>query len=800
MNRYLSYLFALFLLNNCVFANDEVQGIEECTTDAEHENCGERVPTNPLYKCENSGENACSAVPKNCEDASDISNMDGVDCTILSKTNAICISGTSGCQLIESCSEASEIQNMKNVDCTKLSKDGVICITGPSGCIMPSNCNEVISDADEDICQSFSDSVNKCDLIAADTEGEQNQKAHCKSSLRGCTESLEQADENKENTCSSRSAEGKICYYNGNDACAEASECANIELAEGKKVSQEICDRYNQDIDVNTAENKCAAEENKCVIKPFCDKGTKTTAHDCSYYALRNSEKVCDLKSESQEECEEITQDEYNQRHQQGQNPEETTACDATGSTVACESRTVDSLYNCVRKSAEGETPLVCSLTKKTCSEAESLTGINCFELTTDDILCITGASGCTEPKECDEVVSDATDAICKKFENCEFKAANSAGETNTKAHCKSISTSQGCVATLEETDGQEEICNARPKTDGAICYFDGDKSCKEATKCEDIEYAEGKSVPQAKCDTYNTDTNAQNKCVASGNKCILKPYCGQETPSQQSCSYYELKTATNVCVLKQDSTTECEEITQEQYTERQNAAVNAACQSKSGTDCALIFSNNMFINCQLEGEEGSQTCVSKGTYATCSSANALSVAANSQCNQLTHSSNTYCVKGVSGCLEVEFCEDITGEGITDSICANFPVSSHQECVKDNNDCKLKTKICSDTSIVYEGGICGKLGITLENGKCYFDGAKCAEANSCETIAETTLTGTALETLCDEFSTETKNCVADGKKCKLDDGEGKEEGKTDGKNSSKRLTLSFAILFLVLLL
>lgn len=764
MNRYLYYLIALILLNNSLFANDEAEEITGCATNEEQStDCESKAPSSPLYKCQDV-DGTCTAVPKTCEEANQIESMDGVNCAILSK-------------------------------------DGVICITGPTGCIIPTNCDAVISDADEEICQTFEDSTNKCDLIAANTEGESNQKAHCKSSLRVCTESLDQTDENKENTCSSRSAEGKYCYLNGDDenpACKEASKCEDIQLAEGKEISQEACDRYNQDNE--NAENKCVVEGNKCIPKPFCDKGTKTTDHDCNYYALRNTEKVCDLKLNSADECEEITQDEYNQRHQQGQNPEETTACDATGSTVACASRTVDSLYNCIRTSREGETPLVCSRTKKTCSEVKSLTGINCFELTTDDILCITGASGCIEPKECDEVVSDATDAICKKFENCEFKAANSAGETNTKAHCKSISTPQGCAATLEETDGQEEICNARPKTDGAICYFDGDKSCKEATKCEDIEYAEGKSVPQAKCDTYNTDTNAQNKCVASGNKCILKPYCGQETPSQQSCSYYELKTATNVCVLKQDSTTECEEITQEQYTERQNAATNAACQSKSGTDCALIFSNSMFINCQLEGEEGSQTCVSKGTYATCSSANALSVAANSQCNQLTHRSNTYCVKGVSGCLEVEFCEDITGEGITDSICANFPVSSHQECIKDNNACKLKTKICSDNSIVYEEGICGKLGITLENGKCYFDGAKCAEANSCETIAETTLTGTALETLCDEFSTETKNCVADGKKCKLDDGEGKEEGKTDGKNSSKRLTLSFAILFLVLLI
>jgi hypothetical protein len=201
--------------------------------------------------------------------------------------------------------------------------------------------------------------------------------------------------------------------------------------------------------------------------------------------------------------------------------PEGSPDCETPNSGVACANRKVQSSLQICEQTSDD--PLTCTERQKTCSEAQSLTDIDCKQLATDNIICITGNTGCVTPTTCDEVISGASEAICNKFDNCEYKAANSDGETNDKPHCKSISTPQGCAITLDETDGQEEICNARPKADGALCYFDGDKSCKEATKCEDIEYAEGKSVPQTKCDTYNTDTTtAQNKCVSSDNKCIL--------------------------------------------------------------------------------------------------------------------------------------------------------------------------------------------------------------------------------------------------------------------------------------
>ena len=230
-----------------------------------------------------------------------------------------------------------------------------------------------------------------------------------------------------------------------------------------------------------------------------------------------------------------------------------------------------------------------------------------------------------------------------------------------------------------------------------------------------------------------------------------------------------------------------------------QKEEADALCSTKTGSQCTLIFENKMFVYCQQVEESGSQTCKAKDIYSTCSSAKDILPAADSQCKQLSHSSNTYCVKGDMGCLEVAKCEDITGQRITDNICGNFPVASYQRCFAYNNTaCQLATKACTDSIDENVEETCGKLTLSLENGKCYYNGAKCAEANSCDTVAETTLTGMALQVLCDQFSTGTKNCVADGKKCKFQElGEG---GEPVLRGSSKSLNLSFAILFLTLII
>ena len=144
--------------------------------------------------------------------------------------------------------------------------------------------------------------------------------------------------------------------------------------------------------------------------------------------------------------------------------------CDNTESSVACSQRTTKStLNNCVETSAD---PLRCAENKKTCAEASTLADADCSQLSTAEILCITGTSGCITPSTCDEVISDATPAICQRFEdsinNCEYKAANTENEENKKAHCKS--SLKACTESLGDVkSGQETICSQRVKSKGAI-------------------------------------------------------------------------------------------------------------------------------------------------------------------------------------------------------------------------------------------------------------------------------------------------------------------------------------------
>jgi len=373
---------------------------------------------------------------------------------------------------------------------------------------------------------------------------------------------------------------------------------------------------------------------------------------------------------------------------------QETECGDEGKNDVPCAGRKVsdDKLKKCSQTSEEGAS-LTCSEEYKTCAEASTLTGVDCTKLSTDKILCITGTTGCITPKKCDEVISDATEEICSGFKDntkkCVFIAENTAGETNKKAHCKLVA----CTDSLGDVStGQEDICSKRSISETQICYFDGKSACKEAKKCEDVELLTGKEDLQTTCNTYNTDSPKQ-KCVADGNKCILKSYCSEGKQAQHECSYYGLETDSKICVPKAGSTTDCEELSLGDYESRLQTEGDNVCKDLKGDACTLTFAKTYFADCELSGESGSQTCASSGEYGTCDSAKALSEATNEQCSKLVHSSDKYCIKGENGCLEVAMCESITGTRLTDAICKNFPAPSNYECVKgEGNKCNLVSK------------------------------------------------------------------------------------------------------------
>ncbi len=212
-------------------------------------------------------------------------------------------------------------------------------------------------------------------------------------------------------------------------------------------------------------------------------------------------------------------------------------------------------------------------------------------------------------------------------------------------------------------------------------------------------------------------------------------------------------------------------------------------CSGKSQEQCTLILVENTLIQCSWDENNGSGQCKVGQKYTTCASASSLAAATKEQCVVLSHGTNAICIKGTAGCSEISNCVDAVGENIEKNMCDNLIVS-------------------------------------LEGGKCYYDGAKCTQAASCQTVADTSLTGTDLENLCKKFNENTKNCIPDGKKCKIDDkgsstggddkdnekendkeGDGekekegeKDDGKTgtnNAKNSSQSLNFSLVLLFLI---
>ena len=509
---------------------------------------------------------------------------------------------------------------------------------------------------------------------------------------------------------------------------------------------------------------------------------------------------------------------------------DDVTGCEG-GTEDDCSTKTPsDSLYKCemVKENEEEEAERKCTPVLKTCDEASALKDADCSQLTPANKIgvCFSGNEGCQIAEECGDVTSSATEQICQKFlsndptHKCSFIEADS--DKSIVAHCES--TVRGCTEEVTGVTPNSAICSSRT-TDETFCYFNGQSSCKQATACGEIELSP--ETTKDLCSHYNTDSQY---CVNEGNTCALRDLCkNAQITNGHDCSYYPVTNENNECALKDGSETECAEKPKSQTEPDPDPDTTDKCSGKTNDQCSLILEDQSLIQC--EWDETNNACKTKVKYTTCSSAKTLAAATNAQCGVLSHAANAFCIKGANGCLEAASCEDAKGADIDENVCKQFTVPSYQECAKGTDGCKLNTKSCTDNSIRYEEGICDNLAVAINNAKCYYDGTGCVQATSCGTVAETSLTETALDNLCKKFNEETKNCVADGKKCKLEDkettpggdddkeneketgkdddkenekegegegeGEGEKDETKDGKNSSSDLKFSLALLFLI---
>ena len=331
-----------------------------------------------------------------------------------------------------------------------------------------------------------------------------------------------------------------------------------------------------------------------------------------------------------------------------------------------------------------------------------------------------------------------------------------------------------------EISDATEENCD-KVSESGKICYLSGTSACNLATSCEDnINYHT--STTEAFCSRFNS---ADNNCVNEGNTCVLKHLCKDtKKTSYHDCSFGILEDSTKRCVLKIGSSTECEEVTEEEAAEREKGSGDDSselCTGKTQEECKLIFSDSIFIQCKWETDK----CVLDKKYETCASASNLREATNEQCMNIRSRDKKTCVKGVNGCLDVNNCEDIKEVNIEEESCKSTEFQSYQNCIKGTSGCKLINITCTDTTITNFESDCEYL--SAPNGyKCYYDGEKCAQANSCASVPEMKLTDNEkMKNICSKFNEEPKVCVPEGNKCVLKNKEDVEEDVEEDTKDTK---------------
>lgn len=231
--------------------------------------------------------------------------------------------------------------------------------------------------------------------------------------------------------------------------------------------------------------------------------------------------------------------------------------CDDT-SIEDCTRRTVsDPLQKCAMVKKQDSDEEECTSVAKTCEEALNLKEVECSLLTPKDEkgVCITGEDGCEVTTICDKVISGSSEEICPELSNsthvCSFIAANPQVE-GSKAHCESAV--RPCTDVVEGVTVDSTICSART-TENALCYFDGQSSCKKPTSCAEIVLSTGATTKEL-CSFFNTDNE---HCLPKEKTCTLISVCNKaEKTDEHDCSYYPVVDEKNECVLKEGTEKTC--------------------------------------------------------------------------------------------------------------------------------------------------------------------------------------------------------------------------------------------------
>ena len=363
----------------------------------------------------------------------------------------------------------------------------------------------------------------------------------------------------------------------------------------------------------------------------------------------------------------------------------------------------------CLKKDEESESGLDCGVVNEAFSGKRIADNGLCESIRSDQGKKCSYSDGACVLKTCEQLTKDCDSLqYCGTYEgkckinDCrglthQLDCQNNVLDADNKLFCK-----------WEINNCRKIKCNERSSDclflepsggEDYKCFSDGEK-CVEANSCENVE-VKNDDVLSSICSQFpHCSPGKNNDCTNNCNKIA----------SEDECNY----------ALKDD---------------------------KTFIKCKWNESGPTGKKCQVDGYT---------EITSCDDAKNSNDIKNEQCSILNVSQgNNYCRKGPDGCFEFKDCDDIKVK-VDSSICLELTKPEDElQCIPNGeNGCKKELVQCLEYSLyIYNKSICEKLNVSMEDYKCFSDGEKCIEANSCDSIKDTTYdTNSAdLKKICDLF-------------------------------------------------
>ena len=336
-----------------------------------------------------------------------------------------------------------------------------------------------------------------------------------------------------------------------------------------------------------------------------------------------------------------------------------------------------------------------------------------------------------------------------------------------------------------EEFQYSDENCKNSIVSDSEnkICVFESGK-CKEKLLCTK---ASGEQVSDSNCPSYtpSREKRATYSCIKNqtNDECIEQPLCQYATGQNINCGDYPVTEAnknTHVCVSNAGGSSVCKEETLCSKTDTGTLTLEQCrlhpisvidnkddylCVPKSGggceeklkctkvqdkgnNDCSYFPTTDQSDKVCVDNTGGNTACKEQFFCSKATSGNT-----NEECMDYAVTDHTkyICQKndipGGSPCKEVQLCDTITGDTLTDSECLKYPVSKGNQkthtCIKDPKNNKCMEQYFCTSAPESEGLNCTNYIISKDNQTTHYCvndpiNNKCKEQYICDLVSNYT--------------------------------------------------------------